>query len=900
MKKTDAIRILLIFTLFIINIRGQGQSYFTTKGTDFWLAFNQNYFGDTTWVDSVYHVKHTDKMAIYITTDNSAASGTVSIPLDGWSVNYTVPANSTKEIIIPTSKVMCTESDSIEKKGVHVVSDIPVTVYELNYVMFTSDAAIVIPTQSLGSSYGVMAYGSASGNRIAAETSEIVIVAAYDNTRIKITPSCLTVGPGGTIGHPANKPYYITLSKGEVYQIQGNTASPCDLAGTLVELDTTVTANCKKFAVFGGNQCAFIPDNTKCCCNLLVEEMMPIGTWGTQYVTVPLKTRKNDRFRIIASQNGTIITWNGGMPIGLNAGGMYEYESGQTTYIQSNNPISVAQFSESSKTDNVLASDPFMIMLQPLDQSIGKIVYNTFNSKVISNYYINLVTRTAYTSLIKVDGNSVPAAQFTVVANKPSYSYARLNLTQGNHSLESDSGYVANIYGFGDYESYGYIAGATFIDKKTGYDVITPTAIYKYYKVDTICRGTLIKFTAWTNPLITDNYWSFGDGSAIVHGQTVQHTYSKAGRYVITYYYQKSTKCGSDSIVADINIKCCNPHPVIAATTPICVGSNSTIEDTTKFNPNATYSWSFTGGNVISGNGEGPYVVNWAQSGNYKIKVLVTEPSCKADSAFKDITVNPIPTSIFNADTSVCSGQKTSFIYTGDGGANATFNWDFGRGSIQDGSDNRNPTVIFPDSGTYTIKLTVTDKGCTSVITSKNIRVLASPIVSFTANPHITFIDKPEITFADNSTNSSWRQWNFGEQGSGENNYSKLKNTTHSYSVSGDFTVWLTERNKDGCKDSLSLVITILDNNIYYMPNAFVPNEEGVNGIFKPIARQMNYTLLIFDRLGEMISQTENSGWDGKYKGRIVAEGVYVWCLKYSFKDAVEKKAFGHVTVLNR
>ena len=867
-----------------------GQSYFTTKGTDFWLGFMQNY---------LVGGGGTDRMKVYITADNMDASGIISVPLGGWTQNYTVKANSTTEIIIPTSVVMCTESETIENRGIHVTSDIPVSVYQLNYVKYTSDAAIIFPTSSLGTQYRAMTYSATDG---AFETSELLVVAAYDGTVIKITPKCATVGPGGTQGHAANQSFNITLNKGEVYQVQGNYTAPLDLTGTMIELDTTASDNCKKFAVFSGNLCARVPDGgTVCCCNTLCEEMMPIKTWGTKYITVPLKTRVTDLFRITASKNGTIVTWDGSAPIGLNAGEFYEYSSGTATYVESNKPISVAQFSESSTADGNVNSDPFLIMLQPLDQSLGEIVFNSFSSSVISNYYLNLVTRTKYTGLLTLDGKTIPPAAFIPVTFNPAYSYARLDLLQGNHSLKSDSGYTANIYGFGSYESYGYIAGATFIDPVTGYNVITPTATIKYYNfTDTICKGSPLSFEAFTNPLITNYFWKFGDGSPVVNNNKVSHTYNYAGKYTLTFYFQKKGICGLDSIVWNIHIKCCNPLPGITATTPVCTGNNSSIKDTSTFNPTAKYKWRFDGGNVISGSGQGPYNVNWLVKGKDTVWVIVADSSCISDSAYFVITVNPIPTSTFNLTTPICAKKSSVINYTGNASPTAIFNWNFNGGIIISGNGSGPYNVKWLNAGKFKVTLNVSEGGCFSDTSATLITVNPLPIPAFTADPQTTTSDKPLITFNDFSTNTINWSWNFGEPSSGTNNVSSSESPTHSYAGDGTFTVWLVTESKDGCSDSISSVVNISELNSFYVPNAFIPDFDN-NKFFQPYGADISYFVLnIFDRWGELIfkSETKSQPWDGNFNGKKAEPGVYVWYIKYFNNKGLSKKAWGRVTLI--
>jgi hypothetical protein len=76
------------------------------------------------------------------------------------------------------------------------------------------------------------------------------------------------------------------LNEGQTYQLQ----SDYDLTGTLIETINAEQAECKSFAVFGGNewtrigQCNGAQDN-------LFEQMYPINTWGKEFVSVPYKTR---------------------------------------------------------------------------------------------------------------------------------------------------------------------------------------------------------------------------------------------------------------------------------------------------------------------------------------------------------------------------------------------------------------------------------------------------------------------------------------------------------------------------------------------------------------------------------------------------------------------------------
>ena len=64
------------------------------------------------------------------------------------------------------------------------------------------------------------------------------------------------------------------------------------------------------------------------------------------------------------------------------------------------------------------------------------------------------------------------------------------------------------------------------------------------------------------------------------------------------------------------------------------------------------------------------------------------------------------------------------------------------------------------------------------------------------------------------------------------------------------------------------------------MPNAFSPNGDGINDVYraKPSYKSIvSFKAVIFNRWGQKLYEWDDpaGGWDGKYRGREVAQGTY-------------------------
>ena len=89
------------------------------------------------------------------------------------------------------------------------------------------------------------------------------------------------------------------------------------------------------------------------------------------------------------------------------------------------------------------------------------------------------------------------------------------------------------------------------------------------------------------------------------------------------------------------------------------------------------------------------------------------------------------------------------------------------------------------------------------------------------------------------------------------------------------------------CTDTVSKIINVRDNDKIVIPNIFTPNGDGANDGWKPTINNLskeNYKLTVFNRWGTIVFSTTDTeqAWDGTWKGRDAAAGVYFSIVEYT------------------
>lgn len=105
----------------------------------------------------------------------------------------------------------------------------------------------------------------------------------------------------------------------------------------------------------------------------------------------------------------------------------------------------------------------------------------------------------------------------------------------------------------------------------------------------------------------------------------------------------------------------------------------------------------------------------------------------------------------------------------------------------------------------------------------------------------------------------------------------------------------------NGCSGRASITIYVNRDKVFYVPNAFTPNDDGINDVFRIYSEGVQQAdVFIFDRWGEKIYEWSgmDGGWDGRTRGSRAEPGAYVYFVKLRWLDGQEKSEKGSITVI--
>lgn len=379
----------------------------------------------------------------------------------------------------------------------------------------------------------------------------------------------------------------------------------------------------------------------------------------------------------------------------------------------------------------------------------------------------------------------------------------------------------------------------------------------------TICSNSAL--LAGNTPSSGTGVWTIITGTGTVTtpaSPTSAVTGLAVGVTALQWTINDGCASGSDTIV--ITNTGGGPVVTIASSTDVTcngAGDGTATASATGGSGTLTYAWIPGGGSAAAaGNLQaGTYTISVSDGGGCTgiETVTITEPGA--------ITVNVVAT-----PTGCSNGGSVAATASGGTGT-LGYQWNTGEttSSVNNlGAGTYTVTVTDGSGCTATGNGTVTSAGGITATISQGDTIGVGESIQLTANGGSTYSWTP----SDGLDCTTCRI----------PNASPTETTTYCVTVTDN-----------GCSDTACVTIVVsgedcetnyLTAGSVYIPNAFTPNKDEINDVFKPVVSCVhNYAFVVFDRWGEKLFETTDvdAGWNGYYKGGLCKPDVYVYKVTY-------------------
>jgi IgGFc binding protein len=376
--------------------------------------------------------------------------------------------------------VLAKEHQTSLTKAFHLSTSVPVSAYEIfpygGANSFVPSATLLLPSTSWSTSY-VLVDGWRYQYR-AGLGYPFVQVVAQEDTEVRLRPRVDVLDGVDVTGGPVNSVLTWNLKRGQVLQLM----QPLSLGGSALEAD-------KPVALFGGHQCANLPDE-EAACDSLYQQIAPVQEWSSSYSAVPYRTRirsiegatqppERVYWQIMAASDDTVLTYGPEQPVGapdkLSAGLRAYFDTDKLFSVRSqdaNHPIYLAVYMTGADR-YATSGDPDYVNIVPDDQFLDHYVF--FVDHTYADSTLTFVRRKDATGFHDVTLDCFgKVTEWQPLGTDGTIEYAWVEMTRngfdmatpagtcshGRHEASSDGPFALYVWGMDDYASYGFPAGA--------------------------------------------------------------------------------------------------------------------------------------------------------------------------------------------------------------------------------------------------------------------------------------------------------------------------------------------------------------------------------------------------------------------------------------------------------
>jgi gliding motility-associated-like protein len=408
----------------------------------------------------------------------------------------------------------------------------------------------------------------------------------------------------------------------------------------------------------------------------------------------------------------------------------------------------------------------------------------------------------------------------------------------------------------------------------------------------TSCPGMPLTFSANStleSGSVIKRYWDWGDSNFIDGNDTlVTHSFSGTGNFTVKLKLTTDQGCETETSTPIRII----PFPeALFSCYSNCISQAIQLTDISTGIDLATREWDFGTAPVTTADltQQQPEAV-FHSTGQYPVRLIVTNQYGCTDTLIKQVDIHNRPVAAFTHETPC---QSAGIIFADQSTPADTiltgYAWNTQSISGEQRTFTGNPTVIsFNDVANYTVSLQVTDFfGCVDTV-AELITVKPKPESSFEYIENSGNI-MGQLHFENTTTGASSYYWDFGNSITSQFPQPDIK-----YNDEGEYTIMLVATSIDGCNDTATSKYYYMPG--LWMPNAFTPDNDGLNDYFKPVTQRNTlepYLLLIYNRWGQQIfkSSTPSIGWDGNFNGEPCEEGIYSYVVQFREEKKESTKA---------
>lgn len=323
------------------------------------------------------------------------------------------------------------------------------------------------------------------------------------------------------------------------------------------------------------------------------------------------------------------------------------------------------------------------------------------------------------------------------------------------------------------------------------------------------------------------------------------------------------------------------------------------------------YKWFSTDGVFESGGGQGPVVYRFNKAGDNVVNLFVNNGKCATFKISDTITTRPAPTADIDTVRNACIDVPITITIDSTTPNLEYYSWNWDNGVLSSETVNGGPyNVVYNTPGWKTLHLTVYHRTCPSLDITQDFYVHDRPFARILSVSKVTnygrdtaSISGAKICGRDTLVFKAYYDSTYTYKWSPERFFDRDTIAVVGDRISTPAFIRVDVTSEFGCKSADSIYINAEPCCEMAFPNAFTPNGDSKNDIFRPIrdGRQDIITFRIVNRWGQVVfesASTDGNGWDGTFAGKIQEMGVYQYFIKYRCLDGGIYEKKGDVTLI--